>query len=130
MTKSTFDCQPQYKNRNKGPHGQVRGLRESILLAIKLNRTLVIPTFFIDGWDDPVQLSSAIDPEMTSDRQGQSDGDGDDDGWRLSDVNGDFIELESLFEFISIASTEEFLRKCKNIDSIFQSRLGLIYGLS
>ena len=65
---------------------------------------------------------------MASDRQGQSDGEGDDDGWRLSDVNGDFIELESLFEFISIASTEEFLKKCKNIDSIFQSRLGLIYG--
>ena len=59
---------------------------------------------------------------MASDRQGQSDGDGDDDGWQLSDVNGDFIELESLFEFISIASTEEFLKKCKNIDSIFQSR--------
>lgn len=66
---------------------------------------------------------------MASDRQGQSDGDGDDDGWQLSDVNGDFIELESLFEFISIASTEEFLKKCKNIDSIFQSRLGLIFGL-
>lgn len=64
---------------------------------------------------------------MASDRPGQSDGDGDDDGWQLSDVNGDFIELESLFEFISIASTEEFLKKCKNIDSIFQSRLGLIF---
>ena len=64
---------------------------------------------------------------MASDRTGQSDGDGDDDGWQLSDVNGDFIELESLFEFISIASTEEFLKKCKNIDSIFQSRFGLIF---
>ena len=64
---------------------------------------------------------------MASDRTGQSDGDGDDDGWQLSDVNGDFIELESLFEFISIASTEEFLKKCENIDSIFQSRLGLIF---
>ena len=50
----------QFENHKKGPHGQVRGLRESILLAIKLNRTLVIPTFFIDGWDDPVQLSSAL----------------------------------------------------------------------
>ena len=48
------------KISKKGPHGQVRGLRESIVLAIKLNRTLVIPTFFIDGWDDPVQLSSAL----------------------------------------------------------------------
>ena len=64
---------------------------------------------------------------MASDRQGQSDGDGDDDGWQLSDVNGDFIELGSLFEFISIASTDEFIKKCKNIDSIFQSRLGLIF---
>ena len=64
---------------------------------------------------------------MASDRQGQSDGDGDDDGWQLSDVNGDFIELGSLFEFISIANTDEFIKKCKNIDSIFQSRLGLIF---
>ena len=65
---------------------------------------------------------------MASDRQGSSDGDGyDDDGWQLSDVNGDFIEMESLFELISIASTDEFLNKCKNIDSIFQSRLRLIF---
>ena len=63
---------------------------------------------------------------MASDRQASSDGDGDDDGWQLSDVNGDFIEMESLFELISIASTDEFSRKCKNIDSIFQSRSGLI----
>ena len=64
---------------------------------------------------------------MASDRQGSSDGDGyDDDGWQLSDVNGDFIEMESLFELISIASIDEFLNHCKNIDSIFQSRLRLI----
>ena len=50
----------QFEISQKGPHGQVRGLRESVVLAIKLNRTLVIPTFFIDGWDDPVQLSSAL----------------------------------------------------------------------
>ena len=45
---------------------------------------------------------------MASDRPGQSDGDGDDDGWQLSDVNGDFIELGSLFEFISIAMVSTF----------------------
>ena len=72
-----------------------------------------------------IVLSRMIDPEMASDRQGLSDG--DDDGWQLSDVNGDFIEMESLFEFIAIATTEEFRKKCKNIDSIFQSRWGLIF---
>ena len=32
--------------------GQLRGLRESIVLAVKLNRTLVIPPFFLDNWID------------------------------------------------------------------------------
>ena len=29
-----------------GPNNQIHGLRESIILAVKLNRTLVIPPFY------------------------------------------------------------------------------------
>ena len=32
--------------------GQLRGLRESILLSIKLNRTLVLPSAISDKWSD------------------------------------------------------------------------------
>ena len=32
--------------------GQLRGLRESILLSIKLNRTLILPSAILDRWSD------------------------------------------------------------------------------
>ena len=35
----------------------MRGLRETVLLAIKLNRTLVGPIFFVDRWTDHAVLS-------------------------------------------------------------------------
>ena len=47
-----------YPHLMQGLHGQVRGLRESIYLAIKLDRTLVLPPFFKDPWLDDAEASN------------------------------------------------------------------------
>ena len=53
-----------------GPNNQIRGLRELIFLAIKLDRTLVIPPFFkhyaMDGSAE--EKSSVIDPKYRIDQ--------------------------------------------------------------
>ena len=61
------------------------------MLAIKLNRTLVIPTFFIDKWGD-----------------GGAEGGEDDDGRILSGLSADFIDIQSLAQFIPIAEVDSY----------------------
>ena len=47
-----------YPHLMQGLHGQIRGLRESIYLAIKLDRTLVLPPYFKDPWLDDAEASN------------------------------------------------------------------------
>ena len=55
---------PKYETRKnkylfphlmQGMNGQIRGLREAVYLAIKLDRTLVLPPYYNDVWDDDAE---------------------------------------------------------------------------
>lgn len=61
ITTAQRDTKPKYDTRRnkylipfsmQGQLGQLRGLREAIYLAIKLDRTLVLPPYFNDPWID------------------------------------------------------------------------------
>ena len=74
ITAAQRDTKPKYDTRRnkyliplsmQGADGQIRGLREAIYLAIKLDRTLVLPPFFNDPWIDPEEAHfQELDPRL------------------------------------------------------------------
>ena len=80
---------------------QIRGFIETVFLAIKLNRTLLIPPFFrhqseLGSYDDH---ASVLEPERV-------------------------IDLESLAKIISIAPYEDAIEKCDGrIQTILLNRM-------
>jgi len=79
-----------------GPNNQLRGFRETMILAIKLNRTVVMPPFYKHRSDpSPGEISYP---------------------WRK-------IDEDELRRFISVASPEEFRQNCHDkFDVSFTAR--------
>ena len=97
--------------------GQLRGLRESIVLAVKLNRTLIVPPFFVDNWLDVETFET-------------SEGEGDVDDGSLSVLTAGFFDISKLAEFLQVRSMSGFKRECNGlVESIFQSRQKYCKGM-
>ena len=100
---------PKYRlNPNKylsavlpwGPNNQIRGLMETILLAIKLDRTLVVPPFFkhkIEANDDQSAYAMSTDPTL-------------------------WLDISKLSTLIPIITFDELRTKCKSWEVIFLAK--------
>ncbi|XP_078484741.1 uncharacterized protein LOC104265698 [Ciona intestinalis] len=81
-----------------GPNNQLIGLRDSIFVAIKLNRTLVIPRFFTHYKDTGAEKESVVHAANR-------------------------VDLEYLARFVSLVTLEHFQNKCqRKIEVVFQNR--------
>lgn len=82
-----------------GPNNQIRGFAETIFLAIKLNRTILIPPFFRHTSDEQNdEHSTVLQPELV-------------------------VDIQALSKFISIAPYSAAHETCENkIDTILLSR--------
>ena len=81
-----------------GPNNQIRGFAETVFLAIKLNRTLLIPPFFRHTNDVNNEHASLLSPELV-------------------------IDVRKLSNFISIAPYSKAVDICNGkIDTILLSR--------
>ena len=83
-----------------GPNNQLRGFRDTLLLSVYLNRTIVIPSFFKHRTDPSYQSGSPY-----------QDGQQKIDGLKLA-------------EFIPTITMQEFGRNCPNgLDVVYLSRI-------
>ena len=88
-----------------GPNNQIRGLMETMLLAIKMNRTLVVPPFFKHHFDLTLQIHGAhgterdaLEPEIR-------------------------IDPVALSRLISVIDVEQMRVQCKGqIDAVFRAK--------
>ncbi|CAG5100503.1 Oidioi.mRNA.OKI2018_I69.XSR.g17028.t2.cds [Oikopleura dioica] len=84
-----------------GPNNQIRGFIETIFLAIKLNRTLLVPPFFRHSSEsdaDQIEHAALLPPEMV-------------------------IDIESVARLVPVASYAEANRLCGGrIDAVLLSR--------
>ena len=81
-----------------GPNNQIRGFAETVFLAIKLNRTLLIPPFFRHTNDVNNEHASLLNPELV-------------------------IDIQELSKFVSIAPYSRAHETCHGkIGSILLSR--------
>ena len=88
-----------------GPNNQIRGLMETMLLAIKMNRTLVVPPFFKHHFDLTLQIHGAhgterdaLEPEI-----------------RINPV--------ALSRLISVIDIEQMRVQCNgHVDAVFRAK--------
>ena len=94
-----------------GPNNQLRGFRDTVILAIYLNRTVVIPPFFKHG-TDPSYKNKNQDSILNNTQP----------GWTK-------IDVEKLAKFVPVISYEKFVRKCHNFDHAYFARRYIPGGL-
>lgn len=91
-----------------GPNNQLRGFRDTVTLAIKTNRTIVLPYFFIHR------------SEKASSAANHGAHEAENEGMVRSYRKIDIFKLQ---KFIPIITFETFMNKCKEkMDAVFVAR--------
>ena len=93
-----------------GPNNQMRGFRDTITLAIKLNRTVVLPKFFMHRTErDAIEES-----------QGDSDEDNPLSYWSVSAHRK--IDVNKLKSLVKTVTLREFSKQCSKGNKAYLSQ--------